>query len=327
MKRFIVLALSGIMMMSLFVGFAQSAPSAWKPEREVEFVVPSAPGGGSDLNARTIADLAQRNKFSPYALMVVNKAGGSGAVAFSYVNSKKGDPYTLMVLHSGQAIGSYVNNWSVKCGDLTYIATLALDNLLIAVNADSPYKDIKSLLQAVKEKPESIKIGGSQYGNTAHLCYLLLNKYTKSKFTYVMFNSDGEVMAALLGKHIDVGIFTPSSSFGQVAGGRILPVATFAQERLTGLFKDVPTFTELGYKKIKVTAIRAISGPPKMPAAAVKFYEEMLKKITETEEWKKDYLEKNLLTGYYLNAADTKKFHEEQIKLYTKTFKEVGFIK
>ncbi|HBG16794.1 MAG TPA: tripartite tricarboxylate transporter family receptor, partial [Firmicutes bacterium] len=90
MKRFLGFLLVGIMTVSLFGGYVQSA-SKWAPEREIEFVVPSSPGGGSDLNARTIADLAQKNKFSPYALMVVNKPGGSGAVSFAYMNTKKGD--------------------------------------------------------------------------------------------------------------------------------------------------------------------------------------------------------------------------------------------
>lgn len=328
-RRFLGFALAGVITLSLVTGAAQSASQSkeWKPEREIEFVVPSAPGGGSDLNARTVADLAQKNKFSPYALMVVNKPGGSGAVAFSYVNTKKGDPYTLMVLHSGQVMGSYVNNWAVKANDLTYVATLALDELTLGVRKDGPYKDFNGLLKAVKDKPESIKIGGSQRGNSDHLSFELLNKYTRSKFTYVMFNSSGEVMSALLGGHIDAGIFNPMESIGQVEAGRVIPVATFSKERLPGVFKDVPTFGELGYKKIQVTEIRAIAGPPQMPPAAVKFYAEMLKKITETEEWKKNYIERSLLTNHYLNAYVTKKFHEQQIQLYTKTFREVGLMK
>jgi putative tricarboxylic transport membrane protein len=328
-RRFLGFALAGVMALSLVNGSAQSASKSkqWQPEREIEFVVPSAPGGGSDLNARTVADLAQKNKFSPHALMVVNKPGGSGAVSFSYVNTKKGDPYTLMVLHSGQVMGSYVNNWAVKAGDLTYVATLALDELTLCVRKDGPNQDFAGLLKAVKAKPESVKIGGSQRGNSDHLSFELINKYTRSKFSYVMFNSSGEVMSALLGGHIDAGIFNPMECIGQVEAGKVIPVAAFSKERLSGVFKEVPTFGELGYKQIQVTEIRAIAGPPQMPAASVKFYQEMLRQITETAEWKNNYIEKFLLTNYYLNASDTKKFHEKQIQLYTKTFREVGLMK
>lgn len=322
------LALIGILAVSMLTSHAWMASSTpWKPEREIEFVVPSAPGGGSDLNARTIAELAQKNKFSPTALMVVNKPGGSGGVAFAYVNTKKGNPHTLMVLHSGQAIGAYVNNWNVKTDDLTYIATVALDELTLGVRKDSKYKDFQSMLRAIKAYPGNIKIGGSQRGNSDHLSFELINKYTDSKFTYVMFNSSGEVMSALLGGHIDVGIFNPMECSGQVEAGEVVPVATFAEKRLPGLFKNAPTFSELGYKEIQVTEVRAIVGPPAMPSAAVKFYEDMLFEITQTQAWKRDYLEKNLLTDYYLNASKTKVFHQEMIESYLNIFREIGYIK
>lgn len=296
----------------------------WKPKKEVSVVVPSSPGGGSDLNARTIASIVQENKLAPVSLMIENKPGGSGAVAFSQVFASKGDPHTLMILHSGQVMGSYVNNWDVKAEMLTYVATLAFDELLLAVKAGGPYKDIKGLLQAIKEKPESIKFGGSQRGNSDHLSFELLNKHTNSKFLYVSFKSSGEVMTALLGGHVDLGVFNPIECIGQIEAGKVLPIATYSKKRIPGVFKEVPTFTELGYKELQVTEVRAISAPPGIPADALKFYETMLRKVTETEKWKKDYLEKNYLIGNYMNAAETKKFFEGQIVIYKKVFTEVG---
>jgi putative tricarboxylic transport membrane protein len=303
------------------------AKKDWTPDKEVEFVVPSSAGGGSDLNARTISDIAFKNKFSPKNFMIVNQGGGSGAVAFTNVNAKKANPNTLMVLHSGQVMGSYVNNWDVKAEMLTYIGVVAFDDLTLCVKKDSKFTDIKSLLAAVKEKPESVKIGGSQRGNSDHLSFELLNKHTNSKFTYVQFNSSGDAMSALLGGHVDAAIFNPSEVMGQIQAGKVAPLAAFSAERLTGVFKDTPTFGELGYKDVQVREVRAIAGPPSMPAEAVKFYEDMLKKVTETDTWKKDYIEKNLLTPKYMNAADTKKFFEEQIVIYKKVFTEVGVMK
>lgn len=332
MKKLFSLIIMIGLTLSLFAGCgnkttSSDAKSAWTPTKEIEFVVPSSAGGGSDLNARVISDIAYKNKFSPKNFMVVNKAGGSGAVAFSYVGGKKGDPNTLMVLHSGQIMGSYVNNWDVKSDMLTYIGVVALDDLTLCVNKEGKYKDIKSLLEAIKSNPEGITIGGSQRGNGDDLAFQLLNKYTNSKFTYVQFNSSSEVMSALLGRHVDVGIFNPSECIGQIKAGSVIPIVTYSDVRLSGDFKDVPTFTELGYKEIVEHEIRAIAGPPNMPQEAIKFYEDMLKKVTETDEWKKDYIEKNYLTPKYMNAADTKKFLDEQVELYKKVFKDVGLIK
>lgn len=332
MKKVLSLVVTGIMAVSLLSGCGNSKQTsqgegAKYPQKEIDFVVPSSAGGGSDLNARTIADIAQKNKFSPKSFMVNNKPGGSGAVSFSYVYGKKGDPHTWMVLHSGQIMSALVNNAEVKADMLTYLGTVALDELLLCVNTEGKYKDMESLLKAVKENPESIKIGGSQRGNGDHLAFELLNKYTESKFTYVQFDGSGDVMSALLGGHIDVGIFNPLECLGQVEAKKVTPVATFAPERLSGMLKDVPTFKELGYKEVEVREIRAIAAAPEMPAEAVKTYEEMLKKVTENEEWKKNYIEKNYMTNYYLNAADTKKYLDEQTELYKKVFTEVGMMK
>jgi putative tricarboxylic transport membrane protein len=333
MKKFLCFAVMGIFVVGLLAGCgSQSAPKteqaakSWAPTKEIEFVVPSAPGGGSDLNARVISEYSQKMKLSPKSFMVVNKPGGSGAVSFSYVYSKKGDPHTWMVLHSGQVMSAIVNKSPVKADMLTYIAVVAFDDLLLGVNKDGKYKDIQSVIKAAKENPDTVKIGGSQRGNSDHLSFEMFNKYTGAKATYIQFNSSGEVMAALLGGHVDVGIFNPSECEGQVKAQKVIPIAAFSKQRISGSFKDTPTFTELGFKDIQLTEVRAIAGPPDMPAEAVKFYEDMLKKITETEDWKKNYIEKNAMTPAYMNAAETKKYFNEQSKLYENMFKEVGVI-
>lgn len=333
MKKVFSLVISAMLSASILGGCATKTTNVeeekkdWAPDKEIQFIVPSSAGGGSDLNARTIADLAFKNKFSPKNFMILNQGGGSGAVAFSNINAKKADPNTIMVLHSGQVMGSYVNNWDVKAEMLTYIGVVAFDDLTLCIMKDSKFTDLKGLLDAVKENPEGIKIGGAQRGNSDHLSYSLLNEYTKSKFTYVQFGSSGEAMSALLGGHVDAAIFNPSEAMGQIKAGKVVPVAAFSAERIGGVFKDTPTFKELGYEKIEVREVRAIAGPPDMPAEAVKFYDDMLKKVTESDEWKTKYIEKSLLTPAYMNAADTKKFFEEQIVLYKKVFTELGVMK
>ena len=327
------LLVTALLVVGLLAGCgSQSAPkteqakAGWVPTKEIEFVVPSAPGGGSDLNARVIGEYSQKFKLSPKSFMVVNKPGGSGAVSFSYVYGKKGDAHTWMVLHSGQVMSAIVNKAAVKADMLTYIGVVAFDDLLLGVNKDGKFKDVQSLIKEAKEKPNTVKIGGSQRGNSDHLAFEMLNKYTGAKATYVQFNSSGEVMAALLGGHIDVGVFNPSECIGQVKADKVVPLVTYAKQRIPGMWDKMPTFGEIGYKEIQLTEVRAISGPPDMPAEAVKFYEDMLKKMTDTDEWKKEYIEKNAMTPAYMNAADTKKFFNEQSILYEKVFKEVGVI-
>lgn len=283
-----------------------AAALAWQPDGDIDLIVPSSPGGGSDLNARTIADIARKEKLVPDGIKVINKPGGSGAVSFSYVNSKKGNDETLMILHSGQDLGSYVLNWAVKGKDLTYLGTVAYDDLMICAVAGSEYTDIKKVIEASKTK--RITYGGAQKGNGDHLSYLMLNNSTGSKFKYVMFNSAGEVTSAMLGGHVNIGIFNPSECIAQARAGKFVPLATFSSQRLTGEFSEVPTFQELGYPNLVIREARAIAGPPKMSANAVKFYEKMLKDVTSTPQWQNEYIAKNFLTPVFLGAKETRDY-------------------
>ena len=287
-----------------------AASMAWQPEGDIDFIVPSSPGGGSDLNARTIADIIRKEELVPATINVINKPGGSGAVSFSFLNGKKKHSDTLMILHSGQDLGSYVLNWAVKGKDLTYLATVAYDDLMICAVAGSEYTDIKKLIEDSKTK--RITYGGSQRGNGDHLSYLMLNKSTGAKFKYVMFNSAGEVTSAMLGGHVNIGIFNPSECIAQTRAGKFVPLATFSSQKLPGEFANVPTFQELGYPNLVLREVRAIAGPPDMPADAVKFYETVLEEVTQTPQWQNEYIRKNFLTPVFLGAADTRAYFTKE---------------
>ena len=154
----------------------------------------------------------------------------------------------------------------------------------------------------------------------------MMRKYLDVDITYVQFNSSGETMSALLGGHVDFGIFNPSECVGQVEAGEVLPMATFADDRLSGQFAEVRTFEEIGYPDILVTEVRALSGTPGMSAEAIAFYDEMIRKVTETERWKTEYIEKNYLTPVFMTSAEAKEFFDQETEKYNSIFKEVGII-
>lgn len=343
MKKYLSLAVAGILTVSLLAGCGQSqsakssaapassapaaqssapaAPKAWVPEKEVSFLVPSAAGGGSDFNARAISEYVSKNKLSPKSFMVEIKAGGNGQVAFAEAVKRKGDAHTLVVLHSGQVMSAALSKSPVQAADMTYIATVALDELTLATKKGGKYQNIKDFIEAGKK--EGMKIGGSNRLSGDHLAFELLNKYAGTKFTYIHFNSSGEVMSAVLGGHVDAGIFNPNEAKSQIDGGESVPLAVFAEKRIPGTFKDAPTFIELGYKDIKIAEARAISGPPNMSAEALKYYVDTLKKVTELPEWQKDYIDKGYMTNYFLNAADTKKYFDEYVAKCVEIFKDI----
>lgn len=300
MKRLVFLVALAL----VISGTANVNAAAWKPARDIEFINPNAAGGGSDLNARTIVEVAKAKNFCPTNFMINYKTGGSGAVGFSYLATKRGDPHTLYVLHSGHDLASYVLNWDVKATDLTYIATVAEDALMLCARADGPFKDLKTTVELSKK--QRVTCGGASRGTYDHLCMILANNETGAKFEYVNFASSGENVAAMLGGHVDLGVLNPSECIGQVRAGKIIPLATYSPTREPGEFANVPTFVELGYPNLVNIDTRNIVGPPDMPAEAVDFYAGMLKKITETEEWKENYIKRNFLRPIFLGPKESR---------------------
>ncbi|MDK2824013.1 MAG: putative tricarboxylic transport rane protein [Clostridia bacterium] len=305
---------------------ASEGPKEWKPDKPVEFVVPYSAGGGSDTYARITADIIQRKGLSDKPFMVVNKPGGSGAVGMNYVYAKKGDKYTIMTFVSGQVASSRANKAEVTFDKITPIANMALDEYILAVKKDT-FKNLEEFINATKEKPDTISIGGSGTGNEDHMSYGLMNKYLGAKLKYVSFNGSGDVMTALLGGHLDAGIFNPNECLGQIKAGEVVPLATWSTKRLGGDLKDVPTFVELGYKDVVFQQFRGIAAPPDMPKEAVEFYTKVIKQVVESEEFKNEYWGKNLLTPYFLSGEDYKKFIENEDKKYQELLTDLGLMK
>ena len=311
-----------LVVLACFTLLLASPVLAFELKKEVDVVVPSSAGGGSDLNARTIADVIKTEKFANVNFMVTNKPGGSGAVALSYAFNKAGDDHTLVTIAIGQIISSYALNWDVKGEDLTPIAIVADDDLFLCA-LDGRFKSAKEAMEAAKSG--KITFGGTHKANSDHLGFLLLNKYGKTNFKYVSFGGSGEVLSALLGKHIDVGIFNPGECLGQVQAGKVVPLASFSSKRMKGdLFGKAPTFVELGYPEVLTAETRVVLGPPKMSRDAVAYYEALLKKVTETQRWEKDYIERNNLAAVYMNAAQTRAHLDEVIQKRVPIFKEAG---
>src|SRR5262245_37095451 len=173
---------------------------AWEPTKPIEFIVPAGTGGGADQMARLIAGIADEAKLSTRPLVVVNKSGGAGAEGFLHVKAKKGDAHTLVItlsnlfttpLHTGVPF-----NWR----DLTPIARMALDEFILWVNADTPYKTAKEYLAAVKEKPGAMKMGGTGSAQEDQILTIQLEQALGVKFTYVPFKGGGEVCVNLVGQ-------------------------------------------------------------------------------------------------------------------------------
>ena len=263
-----------------------NAASAWEPTRPIEFIIPAGTGGGADQMARLIAGIAEKNKLSPRPLIPVNKSGGAGAEGFLYIKEKKADPHVIIItlsnlfttpLHTGVPF-----NWK----DLTPLARMALDQFILWVNAETPYKTAKEYIAAVKERSggdNRMKMGGTGSAQEDQIITIQLEQALGLKFTYVPFKGGGEVCVNLVGKHVDSTVNNPAECVSHWKAGRVRPLAVFDTARISdGDWKAIPTVKEALGADIHYLMLRGIFGAPEIPKDAVQWHTDFLKKVYDT---------------------------------------------
>jgi putative tricarboxylic transport membrane protein len=277
------------------------------PSKTVEIVVPYAPGGGTDNLVRMITGIMDENKISPVPLTVNNRAGGSGAVGYNYLINKKGDSHvvagaTPMVV-SGKIEGRLPGNHRDA---MTILMIVAIDELMLSVRTESPYKTIDELVKAARAKPGTVTVGGTALRSEDHIFTYLFEQAAKVKVKYVPFNSGGEVVAALMGGHIDAGVMNPNEIQAQIDAKKARNLAVAAKKRLTDM-PEVPTFAEKGIP-FYWEQMRGMVGPAKMSPEAVKWWHDALRKVTATKKWQDDYIKRNLLTPTAWTGEEANKY-------------------
>jgi putative tricarboxylic transport membrane protein len=316
-----------IALISVLVITASPALAAWEPTKPIEFVVPAGTGGGADQMARLIHGIAEKHKLSPRPIVVVNKSGGAGAEGFLHVKGKKGDAHTIIItlsnlfttpLHTGVPF-----NWK----DLTPVARLALDQFILWVNAETPYKTAKEYVNAVKEKGGQYKMGGTGSAQEDQIITIQLEQALGLKFTYVPFKGGGEVCVNLVGKHVDSTVNNPIECVSHWKAGRVRPLAVFDSARIPEPdWKDIPTVKDALGVDLQYVMLRGIFGAPDMPKDAVEWYVNFLKKVYETPEFK-EYLSKGALKPAFATGAEYVKWVEGAEQLHKDLMTKGGLLK
>jgi putative tricarboxylic transport membrane protein len=322
-KWFRVAVVVMILILASVIG-AQTAE--WKPSKPVQFVVPYAPGGGSDVLARSIENVIKTEKLSPVPLIVVNQAGGSGTIGMSSVAQSPGNVHMLMTFISGQVTAPLVAGKGVATfHDLTLICCLALDEQLIVVKTDSPFKTIEDIVAAAKQKPGTVTIAGTATGQEDQMCNRLFEKAAGIKLRYVPFNSGGECITALLGGHVEMIWANPSEFVPQWEAKMVRPIVVAKETRIS-LLPDVPTFKEKGYD-VTFKFFRGIAVPAGIPAETVGFYENMMKKMSDSSGWKEKYLKQYMLSAGWIGSKEFTQFVTQSEQLFKAILIDLGLLK
>lgn len=302
---------------------AEATAQAFKPTRPVELVVHTGPGGGSDVFARIVNNIFEQEQLLPVRANVVNRSGGGGAVAMSYVAEKKGDPHVIAFYTSVWLTAPLTTKEArVQFTELTPIANLIYDPSLIIVRSDSPYRTLNDFVEAAKKSPGKLLQAGSSVQAIGNLIRQVVQKQSGAMWTYVPMPGGSERITAILGGHAQILIGDPGEVKEQVQSRAMRVIAQMAERRLPA-YPDVPTLQESGYTMPNIRTVRGVVAPPGLARDAVAYWEGVFDHLVKTDAWRK-YLSESQSEDGYVKGDQLLQLAEESLAARREVFKDVG---
>lgn len=326
MKKMTRTALAGA-----FLALASQASFAAEAPDRTECIAPAKPGGGFDLTCKLLQVSLQETKQITSPMRVTYMPGGVGAVAYNAIVAQRPAEAGTVVAFSG---GSLLNLSQGKFGrysvdDVKWLAAVGTDYGMVAVRADSPYKDLKELMAAMKADPNKVVVGaGASIGSQDWMKTALLARKVgvdPRKMRYVAFEGGGEPVTALLGNHIQVVSGDMSEMVPHLKAGKLRVLAVMAPERLPGQLADVPTAKEQGFD-IEWPVIRGFYLGPKVTEAEYNWWSDAFKKMVATDEFKKQRDMRGLFE-FNMFGQELDSYVKKQVADYREQAKSFGLAK
>jgi len=309
-----------------FIFLSIGTAKAWEPTKPVEFIVPAGTGGGADVMARFISPIIDKYKLSPKPFIVINKSGGAGAEGFMYVKGQKGNPNVIIITLDNLFTTPLATGVPFNWKDLTPVSRLALDYFVLWVNAESPYKSAQQYIDAVKKAPAKFNMAGTGSKQEDQIITVMMEQDFGLKFNYVPFKGGGTVAVELVGNHVQSTVNNPAEGVSHWKAGRLRPLATIDHERINlPDWKEIPTMKEATGKDMSYLMLRGIFAAPGVTKEQQDYYIGVMKKVSETPEWKK-YTSDFGLKEAYLSGPEYVKWLEEKEKLTKDLMKTGGMI-
>ncbi len=285
-------ALSAILALALPALPAPAAP--WVPTAPVELVVPAGGGGGADQMARFIAKVVADRKLMAQPMKVVNKPGNSGVEGLQYIKAEAGNPHRLVITLSNLFTAPLASGVDFSWRDISPVQMLALDQFVLWVNAASPYKSTKDLLDAMRAAPPgSLKLGGTGAKQEDQLITVLMQSALGVRLTYVPLKGGGDVARALAATEVDMTVNNPIEAEALWRDGTLRPLCVFDGQRLAYPAKlpgarswaDLPTCMSQGLP-VQYLMMRGIFTSPGATPEQLAFYNQLLDKVRAQPEWR-----------------------------------------
>ena len=303
------------------LAFALPGAANAYPDKPVQYIIPFPAGGESDIAARLQAQVF--NQIYKQEMIVINRAGGGGALVWQQLNTLPADGYTIAGINLPHIVLQPLEGTvSYKTEDMTpvYFFHYTADALVVA--ADSPYKTFADVVKAAKEKPGTLTIAGSSLYSANHAAHEKFNREFGVKTTYVPFKGTGDLIASVLGGHVSAAMSYTPLAIQHKGKMRMLAVAT---DKRVPQFPDVPTFSELGVKWVD-GAYRGVAVPKSTSESVRKQVSDMMDRLNKDPELRRRMIEGGFEVvdiGYDRMPA----FLKERTQDYMGTAKAMGLVK
>jgi len=302
-SRWLALLLAGV------AAFSHAQQGVWRPERTVEIVVPSAAGSSLDAATRLMQRILTENKLVPVSVVTVNKPGGGGNLASTYMDQHAGDPHYLLLsamsLLNNHVLGQSPSNYD----SYTPIAMLYSEDMTLVVGADSSLKTGRDVMEKLRSDPQSLSIAiGFARGGTGHLNTALVAKAMGAdvrRLKTVQFQGNAQALTAVMGGHVDVSSMSFAQAWAQSQAGKLRILGVAADKRGDGPLAGIPTWKEQGFD-VEFQNTRFMLGTKGISEAQVAFWDNALRQAMESRPWK-EMAEKTHYIPYYYGRQETPK--------------------
>ena len=310
----------------LLAGMLLALGAAAYPDKPITFIVPFSAGGDADLAGRNLGAAASALLKQP--IVVVNKAGASGAIGSQQVRDAAPDGHTLLVARVGSnaVLPALKKDLAYKWDDFTFLGLLELNPNVCVVAADSPYRTLADLERALKANPGKLNYSSSGTGTILHLGAQLLLQSMKlpgDAAAHVAYKGGGEASMAIVSKAVDFGCGNLTSNIGLIKGGKLRALVVTTPERVKDI-PEVPTAREAGHGTLEaIVGWSALYGPPGLPREVVARWSEVLAQVAKDPKWIAGE-EKIGSVPRILPPAETRAFVADQFRVYQELGRQLG---
>jgi tripartite-type tricarboxylate transporter receptor subunit TctC len=307
-----------ILGLAMALGAVAPALGQQFPAKEVSIIIPYAPGGATDLVFRALA--ASSQKYLGKAVVVINRAGGGGAVGFTEAAQAKPDGYTLASVITPVTILPHQVKTAFTYQSFEPIINVVLDPAMLQVRADAPWKTLQEFLAYAGKNPGMITVGNSGAGGGVHLIALAFEKAAGVKFNHIPFAGGGPSVTALLGGHVHAVSVSPPEGIAHVKAGKLRIIALFSGTRMQD-FPNVPTVREQGIN-FTMSQWRGLAAPKGTPPQVIKVLHDGFKRGMEDPGFIKNAADMSVALAY-LGPADFGKLMAADHERYAKLVAEI----